>query len=162
MGNQCHHDTVPLISLYYTDRTDWNYNDCTDWNCTFLNNHTKHICYLSFFNNMNLIIILIRNDLNMCYFNLSMTIIVRILNSNPFIIFHTFFIMQSYPMFCYFWYISDKFLVWCYFHMEVSNQKLSVASIHFIFYKSITFINNMVSNYRHNLMYWKFSLSFFL
>ena len=49
MGNQRHHDTVPLISLYYTDRTDWNYTDCTDWNCTFLNNHTPYICYLSSF-----------------------------------------------------------------------------------------------------------------
>ena len=51
MGNQCHHDTVPLISLYYTDRTDWNYTDCTDWNCTFLNNHTQYICSLRFFFN---------------------------------------------------------------------------------------------------------------
>ena len=49
MGNQCHHDTVPLISLYYTDRNDWNYTDCTDWNCTFLNNHTQYICSPSCF-----------------------------------------------------------------------------------------------------------------
>ena len=49
-------------------------------------------------------------------------------------------------MFCYFWCISDKFLVWCYFHMEVSNLKLSVASIHFISYKDIQSNHTQLQN----------------
>ena len=64
MGNQHHHDTVPLISLYYTDRTDWNYTDCTDWNCTFLNNHTPYICYLSSFQQHILYQIKLLNHIN--------------------------------------------------------------------------------------------------